>query len=131
MRENTGPLDIVWANQASDGAIIALLSGRATSSAMVPENLPYDTKSDPIASARVQVWIKSTIEDVRLTMFPAMMKYNLEPVEETELAYICRNPAGGQKARTREAMIPTPWVWLALAVLTAVALLDLRVRREK
>ena len=116
VRANTTSDDIIWADYSYGGGAIAVMSGRAASSAMMLEVRPYE-QQNPMQAARLLIWFKSAREDIRAKMLPVGAQYGLQEVAETDLAFVWLNPAGGLKANVAKPAIPN---WL-LAVIAAAA----------
>ena len=90
--------DILWSNFNHGGGLIALLSDRATSSAMLQEVKPY-RPFDEIRAARLLIWFKEPDGDLPKDMERLIKKYQPRPVAETDFVYIYENLEGFSKSR--------------------------------
>lgn len=70
VQTNTAKDDIIWADSATQGAIVALLTDRSTSSATLREVRAY-MDFDPRAAARILIWFKTPIENILGKAAPA------------------------------------------------------------
>lgn len=128
---NTRTNEIIWVDPASayQGAILSLLTGRATSSATLREVRAYKT-FDAQAVSRVLIWFKSSTEDVRTRALPVAANYNLRLIAETELAFIYLNPAHCPGVSTLDPLLPSLWIGVILLTLIILATLDVLQRRD-
>lgn len=115
--------DIIWADSEYQGAIVALLAGRATSSATLREIRPYKP-FEAAAFSRILVWFRKPDEDIRIRTMPVAARYNLQPIAETEIACVFLNPAHCPKAFVPEPLLRAEWIGLIFLVLTLLAALD-------
>jgi len=110
------PGDILWSNAPYAGGLIAGLSHRATSSAMLYEVAASRTW-DPVAAAQWIVWFKIDPLPGMPTFEALRRRYALTPVLDQPLAFVLRNPAASQRAHAPVACIP---FWVAGVLLWAV-----------
>lgn len=121
---NTATHDIIWADAEYQGAIIALLTDRATSSATMREVRAYKD-FDGQASARVLIWFKTAAGDIGAKARPVVARYDLRLLAETEIAYVFLNPAPCPKVVVPDPLLCTPWIGLILLVLATLVALDI------
>ena len=90
VREHSEKGDILWSNFNHGAGLIALLSDRRTSSAMLQEVKPY-RPFDEIRAARLLIWFKEPDGNSPKGMERLVKRYHLRPVSETEYVYIYEN----------------------------------------
>jgi len=91
--EHTERGDILWSNFNHGAGLIALLSDRRTSSAMLQEVKPY-RPFDEIRAARLLIWFKEPDGNPPKDMERLVKRYNLRPVAETDFVTIYENLEG-------------------------------------
>lgn len=91
VEKHTAPRDILWSDFPHGAALIALLSNRVTSSATMPEVKPYRS-FDEIKAARLLIWFKNPDGSIPEGMKETAGRYRLQPIGETDLAYLYLNP---------------------------------------
>lgn len=105
IKQKTGQDDIIFSNYNYVGGMVAVLSHRATSDAMLPEIKPFQS-FDEIGCARCILWFKSPEEQFPQILTQLIDKYNLKKVGETELAFIYENEKTPFKRRVLPARAP-------------------------
>ncbi|MDD5020158.1 MAG: glycosyltransferase family 39 protein [Candidatus Omnitrophica bacterium] len=97
--------DILFSNYNYAGGMVAVLSHRATSCAMLPEVRPF-RDDDPVAGARWILWFKDASGALPPDMGLLAVTYALEPVEETEIAILWKRGAVVQQERVVASKFP-------------------------
>ena len=87
--------EILWVNAAYGGGLVAVLTGRATSSAMLDE-IPPAHPFDALAAAHVVVWLKILPLPGMPTLAQVLQRYPLQRISEDAFAVILRNPLAHQ-----------------------------------
>ena len=90
VQEKTGEDDILFSNFSYAGGMVALLSHRATSTAMLAEVRSFHP-FDEIAFARFILWFKEPEGGFPLYLTQAIEKYKLKKIGETKLVYFYEN----------------------------------------
>ncbi len=121
---NSGKNDIIWADSEYQGAIVALLAGRATSSATMRE-IRASSQFDAQALSRVLIWFKRPEEDIRTRTLPPATRYNLQLLAETDSACVFLNPAHCPEVMAPAPLLRSGWIAFILLVLAALAALDI------
>jgi hypothetical protein len=106
--------------------MVAVLSHRATSSAMLAEVRPF-RDFDPMAYAHTVLWFKDLDEEGLRYLSLAAARYGLQVAGETEIAYLLVNPFATSQERVLPATVP---FWACVAFL-ALALAGFFVPEEK
>jgi hypothetical protein len=101
--------DILWSNFGHAGGLIALLSDRATSNAMMLEVKPFE-RTNPLKAARLLIWFKDPEGHPLPDRDMALQHYGFKPLAETDIAYVDENPEGYLQSRPLKANIPTPYL---------------------
>lgn len=104
IREYSSPDDIIYSNFNYAAGMFAVLSQRATSTAMLAEVKPF-TQFDPLAVSKLIIWLKEVDRTIASPLPPLIKQYKLKKVAETELAYIYNNPKALGKAKIKKAVI--------------------------
>lgn len=91
IKENSGPEDIIYSNFNYAAGLFSVLSQRATSSSMLPEVGRY-RDFDKISASRLIIWLKELDGTFPIALKEAINKYKLEKIQETDIAYIYKNP---------------------------------------
>lgn len=112
IERHSGKADILWSDFAYGGGLLAVLSGRVASSAMLAEVKPYESR-DPLADARLLIWFKDKNARAPAGMDKAVRERGLKQVGETDMAYVFENPAGYASRKIPKALIPT-WALFAI-----------------
>lgn len=128
IQNNTGGDDIIYSDLDYTAGIFSFLSGRATSTAMLREVKPY-ADFDPIAVARLVIWLKSEDEQQPRALLEAIQKYGLRLIKETDLAYIYQNPSVAAQRQVQRALIPL-WA-VCLLILGYSAVIFAAMKRKK
>jgi len=118
VRRHTAANEIIWANSSYAGGIIGLLSGRATSSAMMREVRP-SRAFDPVKSAKVLIWFKNSDGQVPEGMAASVAGNGLQLIAQTDYAYVFKNPAavpGVDPTRPRVPTVAIDFGFIALAL---------------
>jgi hypothetical protein len=118
VRRHTAANEIIWANSSYAGGIIGLLSGRATSSAMMREVRP-SRAFDPVKSAKVLIWFKNADGRVPEGMAASVADNGLQLIAQTDYAYVFKNPAavpGVAPPRPRVPALAIDFGFIALVV---------------
>jgi len=111
IRENTGDDDIFYCNYNYVGGMLSALTGRLISCVLHEVRSP---RFDPIRPAVLIIWMKRSDGSFDPALGPLIKKYNLKKVEETDIAYVYRNPSSRVISRINKAALPTRWVFLIL-----------------
>lgn len=96
---------IIFSNYEYAGGMVAVLSHRATSTAMLSEVCPF-RDFDPIACAHAVLWFKDPDGDSLRGLLPVAVRYGLQLAGETEIAYLLINPAATSQERVIPARVP-------------------------
>ncbi len=117
------PDDLIGCNLPYIGGMLSVLTGRATTTEMLGEmnNHPRD---GPIEPAKVIVWLKNPSE--RSNLPEGLKHYGLEPIAETELAWILKNPQAMGRRRVTKAVVPWGLAWGGLTLVLALIVWDLK-----
>lgn len=91
IQANSQKGDILWTDFSYTAGILAVLSDRVTSCAMLAEIKPYK-ESPRIQDAKTIIWFKDNELRARDGMAQAVLKYDLRLLKEVEMAYIFDNP---------------------------------------
>ena len=115
--EKSGKDEMLYSNNPFFIGAIGAITGRATSTGMFQEVRP-SVSFDPIAAARLIVWVKNPYDPSREPV--AMIeRYKLQKIADTELSFIYRN--NGSVPRT---CVPAPFIPESIAyILIAIAIL--------
>lgn len=105
--------DILWTDFSYTAGILAVLSDRATSCAMLAEIKPFKA-SQRIQDAKTIIWFKDKELQAMQGMDQAVQKYGLKLLKEVEMAYIFDNPACMTKADVPKPLIPNHLIFLAV-----------------
>lgn len=111
--------ELIWSDFPHAGAILAMLADRGTTSGTLAEVRPK-IKRDALGDARILVWFKDRNAKAPAKMPPAVRKYRLELLRETEMAYVYQNPSPGATLQPQKAKIPTAVLFLILAIWAAL-----------
>jgi hypothetical protein len=112
VRELTGERDILFSNYDYAGGMVAVLSHRVTSTAMLPEIRPFKD-FNPLLYSHAVLWFK----DPENPSYPLALttRYGFELSGESELAYLFINPVVTAKKETLAARVP---LWVCFSFLT-------------
>jgi hypothetical protein len=105
VREKTSEDDILFSNFSYAGGMVAVLSHRATSTAMLAEVRPF-RPFDRIAFARFIVWFKDPEGGFSPYLAQAIEKYKLKKIGETELIYLYENEQSRFKRNVVASRLP-------------------------
>ena len=96
--------DIIWTDFNYAGGILSILTGRATSSAMLPEVKP-DPGFDALASAKILLWFKDENGLAPAGMEETVLSRHLKYLQETTFAFIYENPADYSTRQSKKAVV--------------------------
>lgn len=120
VKELSSQRQIVFSNYDYAGGMVAVLSHRATSTAMLAEVRPF-RDFDPIAYAHTVLWFKDLDGEGLRYLSLATARYGLQVAGETEIAYLLVNPSATSQERVIPATVPF-WACLAFLVLAFLGL---------
>ncbi|MFA5039900.1 MAG: hypothetical protein WC732_09535 [Candidatus Omnitrophota bacterium] len=103
--ERSDPDDILYSNYDYGGGLVAVLAGRATSSAMLSEVRPF-RDFDQIASAHWVLWFKDADGLSADALESVRRAYDLRKTDETEIAVLLSNPQASEKRSIKAARVP-------------------------
>jgi hypothetical protein len=115
--------DIFFSNYDYAGGMIAALSDRATSGAMLREVKSFKT-FDSLQHARFVLWFKELDTDEQGKRIDAVKRYGLKKIGETDLAYLYLNNEAHLKRQVIPAIVPTGVCFLILFLSGAVIILE-------
>jgi hypothetical protein len=110
--------DIIWTDFSYTAGILAVLSDRSTSCAMLAEIKPYQ-ESQRIKDAKTIIWFKNKELRARDGMVQAVLKYDLRLLKEVEMAYIFDNPNYSVKPLIPKALISSVALFAIIGVIFA------------
>ncbi|MCK5306879.1 MAG: hypothetical protein KAJ66_07080 [Candidatus Omnitrophica bacterium] len=125
IRENFAEGDIIYSNQPYIAGVVSVYSGHATSTAMLSEIGPLE-EFDALGNSKIIVWFKrpDNKPDEKLTLL--IKKHGLEPVGETDILYIFKNPRSSAKETIKKAFLPAWFMFFILFAIIAVIIRDLK-----
>jgi hypothetical protein len=118
--------DIIYSNVPELGCYLALVSGRATSNALLAEVKPY-ASFDPVAAARLIIWFKDAASGRSGEPDGLVSRYGLVKSGETEACYIYLNTASTAKKAVPHALIPVPALFALLLGVIAVPFVERKI----
>jgi len=124
------PDEIVWSNMAYAGGLIASLSRRAMSSAMLYE-VPPAQPLDQVGAAQWIVWFKVAPLPGAPDLATLRKRYPLTVAAEDEIAVILRHSTVVRRAHRPEAAVPWGLAFMLLCVLIGGVLQDYRWLKPK
>jgi hypothetical protein len=92
IREHSGPDDLLWSDFSYLAGILSAMTGRATTTGMLPEVRPYE-KRDAMADARLLVWLKTADGKPHPRMAATAGKRGWKLLKETDMAFVFENPS--------------------------------------
>ncbi len=120
VKELSSERQIVFSNYDYAGGMVAVLSHRATSTAMLAEVRPF-RDFDPIAYAHTVLWFKDLDGEGLRYLSLAAARYGLQVAGETEIAYLLINPSATSQERVLPATVPF-WACLVFLVMAMAGL---------
>ncbi len=130
IKENFEKGDIIYSNQPYIAGVVSVYSGHATSTAMLSEIKPLEEFDAP-GSSKIIVWFKRPDNKPDKELALLIKKHRLEPVGETDILYIFKNPISSAKETIKKAFLPTWLMFFILFAITAVIIWDLRSGKKK
>lgn len=124
VQNNSSSEDIIYCNKEYTAGLLSVFSGRATSTGMLKEIMPFK-KADPINAAKLIIWIKEPNEAFNNNLAAIVKKHRLEEIKETEIAYIYKNQNPDAKRIVSKPALPTSLVFGLLFLLLSAALFDI------
>ena len=124
IKSNTQKDEIIYCNLSYAAGMFSVFSDRATSVAMVSEIKPFQYL-DQIAQARLVIWLKDERGAFPPALKEAILRYNLEPLSQTQIAYIYKNNNALAKVRITKAIIPLYVINLILFTIFLLVIYDL------
>ncbi len=125
VRAHTRPEDLIWCRFPYFGGMLSVLTERATTNGMLRE-FQERSREAQIRLARMIVWLKDPVAKVPREMEQTALQYHLQPLGETEIAYLYLNPHPTGKRKVTPAVLP--W-WVAsglMGLAVAAAVWDLK-----
>lgn len=125
IRDHTQPDELICSNVNYLAGMMTALTGRAATNQMLREMADRPLR-ERVRPARLVIWIKSLSGQRSPEMEGLIAEYRLEPLAETEIAYLFLNPAPAGRRGTATRVVPW-WVassWILLA--GALVFWDLR-----
>ena len=119
IRRETRPDELIGCNQPATCGLLAALSQRATTTGMLAEIRPEGPGASPLRQAHLIIWLKGQERGGEPSLEAVRRVLPLRLVEETEAAYVLRNPLAGVKRKVVPAVIP---LWAAQALLGAAVI---------
>jgi len=125
IKKQTKDNDIIYCNEPYIGGLLFILTGRATSTAMLSEVKPF-REFDPISSARIICWFRKP--DIYYNKQPESIikRYNLRMISQTEVLYIYKNPITLAKMQPVKAVLPNGIIYSILTIMVGMIVYDLR-----
>lgn len=105
VKKHSSPGDILYSNYDYAGGMVAVLSARATSTAMLPEVRPFKP-FDQVGSAQWILWFKDENPDSIGIRDALVSSYGLRKAGETDIAFLFFNTGAVQKSRVKPAVVP-------------------------
>lgn len=125
IRRYTGPGDLLWSNFNYAGGMLAVLSRRSQTDAMLHEVSPFK-ETDEISSARMIVWFRDRSDAEALERAAELAKErNLRLIGENEIALFYMNDFAIDFERPIRAVLPKSLCFSLIGSLFGVVLLDL------
>ncbi|QAT17198.1 hypothetical protein BU251_05360 [Candidatus Velamenicoccus archaeovorus] len=121
VKELSSERQIIFSNYDYAGGMVAVLSHRATSTAMLAEVRPF-RDFDPVAYAHAVLWFKDVDGEGLRYLSLAAARYGLQVAGETQIAYLLVNPSAVCQERVIPATVPF-WACLVFLVLAFAGLL--------
>lgn len=116
IRENSQKGDILWTDFSYTAGILAILSDRVTSCAMLAEVRPSQ-RSNHLTDAQLVIWFKDRDAKPQAEMLRSAERHGFRLIQETEMAFIYQNPVATVQQKVPAPLMP---IW-ALLLLTASA----------
>lgn len=117
LQSQTTPDELFACNTHYGAGLLTVLSGRSTTTGMLGEITP--PKQDPIANARLLVWLKESAQGrPSRQMEKVALQYHLQPLGETDISYLYFNNRPQGRRQTRKAVLP--W-WLSTVLIGFLA----------
>jgi len=127
IRQESSEDGIIYSNFNYFAGILGVLSGRATSSAMLVEIKPRHDFNQ-VKAATLIIWLKDPNAQ-RKEPYGLINTYRLDKIKETELAFIYKNPEATGKRVVPKPVVSNPVLFIAFFMAIAVIVLD--VSRKK
>lgn len=124
IRRNSGDGEIIFTNLNFAGTMLSSLSGRLDATGMIREVIPR-YNYDPVLGARLIIWFKDEEGAPGKNLSAVVSRYNLEKINETEIAYIYRNNLAQPKKEAKKADIPDGIIFFIFLVTVAALAWDL------
>lgn len=125
VEEHSQPEELLYCNLAYVGGIMNVLTRRATTSEMLRETADRP-QEEQITQASIILWVKEPSDRKSPRLEETASTYGLEPIAETQIAYLYRNPRADGRRRVARAVMPW-WAGLLCAgIAVGVAAGDLR-----
>jgi hypothetical protein len=105
VRENSFENDIIYSNYEYAGGMVAMLAHRATSTAMLPEVMPYRS-FDPISDSKLILWFKEPTGKNSLVLSQLAGLYRLKKIGETGLVFLYANDRCRFQRKVLPASLP-------------------------
>ncbi|MBM3251813.1 MAG: hypothetical protein FJZ11_03425 [Candidatus Omnitrophica bacterium] len=131
--ENSNKDDIIFCNNEFVCGIFSVMTGRATSTAMLKEVKPYKI-FDQIAVSKIIIWIKKP-EEVDFDkptdeqLISVVKEYNLKEIQDSEIAYIYENPKATAQKITSKPLLSNGLLFSILFLLIGLIAWDIRKRQ--
>jgi hypothetical protein len=119
----TVPGEMIWSNFNYFSGLLAILTDRYTSDAMLPEVRAYGWL-DPIRVARISIWLKEDDGSDPREMLRVVQRYGLVEVAREELAILYLNPTAEFKQSVRAALIPNSILFMMLGFCLLIVVYD-------
>ena len=121
----TTATELIYCNYSYMAGLLSILTGRATTTQMVGE-LQDRSLQDKMTNAKLIIWLKDPTSDSSPEIQKLVAQYGLILLEETELAYLLRNPQATAQRTITKAVIP--WWLTSLSILGVIVMViyDLR-----
>jgi hypothetical protein len=114
--ENSKPDDIIYCNFDYLAGVFSVLTGRATSTAMLKEVSAY-RDFDPINVSKLILWLKDPDKVINRNLNFVVRKYKLRKIKETELVYIYENPSRTPKRILSKPLLSNKLIFSILLLL--------------
>ncbi|MFC1594720.1 hypothetical protein ACFL38_05275, partial [Candidatus Omnitrophota bacterium] len=124
IHQHSNPEDIIYCNKEYIAGLLGAVSHRATSTAMVHEVKPYK-RTDPIASAKLIVWMKNPDRPVEKQVAAVAERYKLIKLAETDFAHIYENPNPQGKRKVVAPLVSQTTIGAIACLLIGVAVYDI------
>lgn len=123
LKQHSSNDDIFFSNYNYAAGMIALLSDRKTSTAMLREVGPFKV-FDPIAYSRFVIWFKYSNPREQAILANLSQRYHLQKLGETQLAYFYLNKSVLSAPASRKTVVPLGICFAILLLCVAVIIFE-------